>query len=643
MMDMPNESLLLLQQAAALLAAREFSQALQVTQQGLELDPANFDLLNIGAISAINADQADLAERLWLQALELYPDNPQINYNFGLLQANRKNFAQAEHHYRKALAVDGNNAEIHAHLGILLAQCNRDEEAELYYRQAFALDPSDGETYSNLGILLFKQGKESDAEQCYLRALTLRPQDARAWSNLGNLLAKRKQVADAEPCYRKAIELNPALAEAHTNLGLLLEYLQRYDEAEKCHRQAIALAPANAEAWSALGKLLTNVPQARQRAEEAERHFRKALEIDPHSVSTCSNFGVLLANQKRNAEAEQTFRKAIALDPAYSLAQLNLAFLLLSDGRLQEGWRLHEVRYDASLPHRDMPLPALPFPQWQGESLSGKSLLIYPEQGFGDAIQFCRYIPMLKQLGAARITLICRQQLKPLMETLEGLTTVIGLDEVPDPLPPHDYWTLLLSLPFHFKTELANIPAQLPYLNVPHERKAQWSARIPEQGFRIGLVWKGNAYHSNDANRSLQSLSVLAPLWSVPDVHFISLQKGAGEEEASHPPESQPLIHLGAELHDFADTAAIIDLFDLLICVDTAAAHLAGALGKPCWVLLPHEKTDWRWMDARNDSPWYPGAMRLFRQGEDEDWTRMIEEIRQELMRLPAYQKKRTA
>jgi len=218
------------------------------------------------------------------------------------------------------------------------------------------------------------------------------------------------------------------------------------------------------------------------------------------------------------------------------------------------------------------------------------------------------------------------------METLEGVDTVIAFNESDTVVPAHDYWIYPLSIPLHCKTTLETIPARLPYLRALPDRVTRWSPRLPNDGFRVGLVWKGNISYKNDSKRSLPGLATLAPLWSVPGVHFVSLQKGQCEDEARNPPPGQPLIDLGTEIGDFADTAAIVEQLDLVISVDTAAAHVAGSLAKPCWVLLPAEKGDWRWLQGRDDSPWYPGVVRLFRQADSEDWTPLILDIKLALM-----------
>jgi hypothetical protein len=311
----------------------------------------------------------------------------------------------------------------------------------------------------------------------------------------------------------------------------------------------------------------------------------------------------------------------MSLDDSYATARFNLSYLLLRQGRFEEGWYCLEARnwYDALAAYHSCP-------RWQGEELSGKSLLIGFEAGHGDMIQFCRYATVLKAQGVSRITMICHPALKTLFTTLDGADTVISYDEK-IPVSGWDFWTLPLSIPHYCKTRIDSIPAALPYLQALPDKIAKWESILPADDIRVGLVWKGNPKFENDADRSIPGLNLLSTLWAVADVRFISLQKGAGEDEAGHPPAGMSLIHFGSGIEDFADAAAIVASLDLVICVDTAIAHLAGALGKPCWVLLPDYKTDWRWLTGRTDSPWYPRVMRLFRQAEMGNWTAVIAEV----------------
>jgi tetratricopeptide (TPR) repeat protein len=431
-------------------------------------------------------------------------------------------------------------------------------------------------------------GDAGGAELAFLNALRIAPDLAEAHANLGILLENRGALDDAESRYRLSIDLNPDYSQTHSNLGNLLASRKRFAEAEAALRRAVAIAPASPAAWS--------------------------------------NLGVLLACLKREDEAERCYRTAISVDPGHANARFNLAYLLLRQGKFGEGWACLEARPWA----RDL-AAKIDCPRWQGEPLAGKSLLVWYEAGYGDMIQFCRYLPVLKAQGASRITLACHPALQPLLATLADVDAVFAAtDDIP--VQGHDYWTYPLSIPHHCRTEIDSIPAAIPYLHVAQDRIGRWAKHIPADGFRVGLVWKGGSGHENDADRSLPTLKLLTPLGTVSGVQFISLQKGAGEDEARSPPPDLPLVHLGSDIADFADTAAIVTQLDLVICVDTAVAHLAGALGRPCWVLLPDYKTDWRWLTTGADSPWYPQRMRLFRQRRAGDWAPVVEEIRTALV-----------
>ena len=362
--------------------------------------------------------------------------------------------------------------------------------------------------------------------------------------------------------------------------------------------------------------------------EDAAECYRQAIALNPRYAEAYSNLGYVFQAQGNLDEAVMLYHKAIELNPNLLPAHQNLGLLLLSLGRYVEAWPHYEHRFDPRTKTRLCEIPKLPFPQWRGESLIGKSLVIWPEQGFGDYIQFSRYAPLLRECGVSHLTFVCTQPLKALLETVAGVDAVIT--ELL-PATPYDYWSFPSSLPLHFGTTVDTIPGTLPYLHALQERVDRWHDRLPMGRLRVGLVWKGNADHTNDANRSLPDLSTLTPLWSIPGITFVSLQKGQGEEEAKEPPTDQPISPLGSDIGDFADTAAIVALLDMVICVDTSIAHLAGALGKPCWVLLPHVGTDWRWLQEREDSPWYT-SVRLFRQKEPGDWSQPVERIRQELM-----------
>lgn len=439
----------------------------------------------------------------------------------------------------------------------------------------------------------------------------------------GNRLLAAGDSRAAAARFREAIGCNPDFAEAYANLGLLRDEEGMAAEAEQYYRHALALNPGLSRTLVNLGALLAT----QKRFAEAEQAYRRALALAPDSPGAWSNLGALQACRKQEREAEESYRTAIRLDPEYHRAYFNLSYLLLRQGRFDEGWRCLEHRNWHW--HRRLD-EMLPCPRWRGEDVRDRSLLIGFEAGHGDMIQFCRYAAILKERGAAQITLICHPALKDLFAALEGVDAVFSFAET-IPGAAWDFWTPPMSIPGYCQTRLDSIPAPIPYLHPDRQLVGQWASVVADAcaagDVRVGLVWKGNPEFENDADRSLPQLQTLARLGAIPGVRFFSLQKGAGEDEAAAPPAGLPLVDLGPQIATFADAAAITVNLDLVIAVDTAMAHLAGALAKDCWVLLPDYKTDWRWLAGRNDSPWYPGVMRLFRQPRMGDWAAVIAEV----------------
>lgn len=572
--------------AAQLLEQGEIQQALQIAIRALASGRRNPDLSNIAGVCAAASGDNALAAQLWQHAVEISPAYAQGWFNLGLWH---------EKHQRLA-------------------------EAETHYQQAVLFDPANLEALLLLSELLMGRNENSQAEPHLRKALELVPEHPQANNSLGLILASRRQFAEAEQCYLKVLETEPDNPQALTNYGLLLEQLQRPLQAEECHRKALAGGPDSTEILSNLANLLS----AQRRESEAEPLFQQALQINADAAAVHTNLGVLLANMHRDNEAEHHFKCALSIKPDYLLPRLNLSYLQLSQGRFADGWRNHETRHHPRLPGNGVPQLSATIPQWQGEDINGKSLLVWAEQGYGDQIQFARYIPLIKQRWNVRITLVCRPALHALFETLDGVDVLLAVDadlRLPEPV---DYWTLPLSFPLHCNTlDIASIPASIPYLVADPQRVTHWQAVMTQPKFKVGLVWQGNPRHLNDAWRSLPSPEVLLPLLEVPDVHYYSLQKDWDTMTTPAFFQHAAVTHLGDKIENFADAAAIVSQLDLVICVDTAIAHLAGALGKPCWLMLPHYRTDWRWLQGRADSPWYP-TLRMFRQGGDESWEPVI-------------------
>jgi len=457
------------------------------------------------------------------------------------------------------------------------------------------LHPALPDEFIRQGGQLYAEGQVAEALKICLQGLALVPDNLVLLNQSGIYAAILGDKVSAEAAYRRAIALNADYAEAHYNLAILLHEHHCLDEAEVAYRRFIQLMP-----------------------DDVEVHH---------------NLGALLHLQNRLNEAEVAYRHALAVKPDHVEARHNFSLLLLQRGKLREGWLEYEARHapgKLATQTRPPPIPAgvaQLLQQWKGESLNERSLLIWPEQGFGDAIQFVRYLPSIRAKGVKHLALVCPSALKALFSTQNLADEVICIDDWrPEMGMRFDFWCYLLSLPQHFETTLENLPAKLPYLAAEPDRIARWADCLPKSGLRVALVWKGSPTHANDRNRSLPSITSLIPLWSQPGITFISLQKGNGEEEVRVPSSVQPLTHLGSRIADFADIAAILSQMDLLICVDTAVAHLAGALAKPCWVLLSYT-TDWRWFEERVDSPWYPGVMRLFRQTSDRDWDSVVAHV----------------
>lgn len=420
------------------------------------------------------------------------------------------------------------------------------------------------------------------AEQCFLQAIVLVPTFAEAWANLGHLRSRAFDASYAEHCFRQALQANPDLEEAQLMLGVLLMNQKRF--------------------------------------QESEQHYRAYLLRHPGSVASWSNLGVLLACLKREQEAEHCYRQALTLDSQCHDASFNLSYILLRQQRWEEGWQRLEDRWQYPLLENHFACP-----RWHGESLVGKTMIIGFEMGHGDMIFYSRYLPILKVLGVQRLALICHPGLKKLFATLADLDQIFSFDDVV-PAAGWDYWTPPMSLPLHCATRAHNIPAAIPYLQADPALVAEWHMRIPTGGLRVGLVWQGNPQFENDIERSIGSLQQFMPWAGLPGVQFFGLQKGAGEHEP--PPEGLAWLALSPWLNDFADTAAALVCLDLVISVDTAVAHLAGALGVPCWILLPDLRCDWRWLCEGEHTPWYPDQTCLFRQPVGGGWESVIAEVR---------------
>ena len=425
------------------------------------------------------------------------------------------------------------------------------------------------------------------------------------------------RVAEAEQLYRQILAVQPNHVEAMHMAGVIASQAGRHDEAVALIGKVVQLAPRFAQAHSNLGNVLRNMG----RPTEAMSSYRRALAIDPYLSETLSNLGAALADVGHFKEAIEHYRRALSIKADLPQTRWNYGISLLTLGDFENGWPLFEWRRRCAESGK---LLNPPQPFWNGQPLNGQRILIHSEQGFGDAIHFMRYIPLIAERGG-RVIVGCDPLQHGLLASVQGVErfAVIG-----EPMTNFDVHCPLLSLPLIFKTTQATIPAQVPYIQADAELAAKWKQRLPGDGFKVGVVWGGAPTHRRDRWRSIE-LKQLVDLAAIKGIHWISLQKGPGAIQAKTPPPGMTIIDWTDELDDFADTAALMANLDLVITVDTAAAHLAGAMGKPTWVLLAFVP-DWRWMLGRDDSPWYP-TMRLFRQTSIGDWQAPIARLGQAL------------
>jgi tetratricopeptide (TPR) repeat protein len=611
--------------AALFAALGRVAEAQTLYERLLSLAPADADAHSNLAVVLQRQGRHAEAAAAFRAVLAQHPNHADAHYNLALLLQGQGSHAEAERAFRAAIAANARHAKAYNGLGTVLRDQGRADDAAEAWRQALLIQPQYPEALNNLAMLLKAAGRLAEAELAARLALEMRPNFTDALNNLGCVLTDLKRLAEAETAFRQALALAPNHAEAHYNLGVVLHALERMPEAEAAYRETVRRLPGRVEAWNNLACVLL----ALGRRAEALDALHEAIALRPDFAEAHFNVASLRKEFGRLDEAEAGYRRALAANPEYGDAKFRLATLLISMGRFEEGFARYECRYTMPgfVHHASQQL--LQCPAWQGEPLAGKSLLLWQEDGLGDMLQFGRYARVLKAQGAAHVAFACQLPLHRLFGGVEGIDAVLSHDTAAAASAQFDCWVSPISVPHRLGTTLDTIPAPLAF--APETALVEhWGARLATlaPGPRIGLVWKGNPKHSNDAHRSLPSLAVLAPLWNLPGAQFVSLQKGQGEDEARHPPVSLHLLHLGSDVNDFVDTAAIIAQLDLVICVDTSTAHLAASLGKPCWVLLPQYDFDWRWMHGREDSPWYPGTVRLFRQQIGEGWIAVVERVR---------------
>ncbi|MTJ82603.1 MAG: tetratricopeptide repeat protein [Telmatospirillum sp.] len=546
-------------------------------------------------------------------------DNRRLTPIRALLDAGRP--AEAEALCRSTAAGAVPEPRLLHLMGLAVDGQGRAMEAVALFRQALAQDDRAADIHFDLAVVLQREGRPADAERAYRSVLALRPQDPVAWNNLGNALREQARPREATEAFLSAMRQDPDYIEPCFNLGVMAHGDGRTDAAIGVYRATAARGPDFAPALINLGAALNDL----DRLDEAETWHRRAIRLDPEDARPHHNLSVTLHRAGRLPGALSAAREAVRLDPAHAAAHLHLSHLLLLTGSWPEGWRDYEWRWKGGVPGL---LPrSFARPQWTGGRLSGRTLLLHAEQGLGDTLQFVRFARPLAAAGAI-VLVEAPAALVRLLASAPGVTRVIAAG---DPLPAFDLHLPMMSVPAVLGTRIDTLPAPEAYLEADPALSELWSGRLgPKLLPRVGLVWAGDPRtHDHrltllDGRRSLP-LDLLRPLLAHPGIRFISLQKGRPSLQIETLPDALRPVDPMAEVTDFADTAAIVANLDLVITVDTSVAHLAGAMGKPVWILSRFDGC-WRWLTDRDDSPWYPTA-RLFRQTQPGDWETVVQRV----------------
>ena len=526
---------------------------------------------------------------------------------------------EAEKLYTRVLKAQRDNFDALHLLGMLNHQRGRAGEAYRLINAALKVQPRSPDALSNLALVLHSLKRSSEALESLDKALTVAPGHLDALNNRGNLLLDLKRPSEAGAAFNAVLAQAPRHIQALVNRGNARTELGEASAALADYDAALAVAPGHPLALYNRGNAL----HALGRDGDAIAAYDSALSAVPNYPHAWANRGMALAALNRHQDALTSYSRALALQPDNSDVHFNAALSHLTVGDYARGLSEYEWRWKCAgaSARKDLRKPL-----WLGDTpLAGKTILLHAEQGLGDTVMFARYVPILARAGA-RVVMEVQPELQGMLAELDGVAAIVARGE---PLPPFDLHCPLTSLPLACKTKLSNVPADIPYLHASETLIAKWRSRldgVPPP--YVALAWSGRATHVNDRNRSL-SLSQLEPLLEADDVRFVSVQRELRQADAAILAREPRIADLGGELADFSDTAAVLALADLVICVDTSVAHVAGALGRPVWLLLPFQP-DWRWTLDGETSPWYPG-MRLFRQSSPGEWTNVIAQVRDQL------------
>ena len=632
------------------------AEARALCQEILHREPEQFDALHVLGIIAHQSGDPQTAA-VWMQkALEVNPSHAGAYNNRGVALGDIGKHQDAAESYRRAIALNPDYPQAHYNLGNTLRALGRAEAALQSYDSAIALKPDFADAFNGRGDVLRDLRRYDVALQSYCQAIALNPGLAAAYNNRANVFKDLRQAERALADYDAAVALKPGLADFHYNRGNALKDLKQYEAAVQSYDKAISIKPDFTAAHNNRGNALRGLKQFEAaiasydktiaikpdhadaiynrgaaladlgRHDAALEDFDRAIQLSPGYANAYNARGLALRDLKRHAESLESHARAIALEPGHADAHWAMSLCQLLLGDYECGWENYEWRWR----NQSLKLDPRNFsqPRWLGkESLKGKTILLHAEQGFGDTLQFCRYVKPVADLGA-RVVLEVHAPMMRLLEKLDGVSQIVARGTA---LPDFDFHCPLLSLPLAFNTRNDTIPSPHGYLVAEPAKIAAWQAILGGKiRPRVGLAWSGNPRQGNDHNRSMP-LSVF--MRGLPEgLDYISLQKDVRDKDISTLQVRSDIRRIGEQLEDFSDTAALCALMDMVISVDTSVAHLAGALGKTIWVPLTFNP-DWRWLLDRRDSPWYAAA-RLYRQDQPGNWEPVLEEIGADLRQL---------
>jgi tetratricopeptide (TPR) repeat protein len=651
----------------------QLAEAEQIYRQILDLDPHHADSLHLLGVLAHQVGRNDIAVELIRKAIAADKRPAAYHSNLGTAFQAQGKLEEAAASYQRALALNPGLAEAQMNLGVILQAQGKLDDAEARFRSALALRPDLAEVHVNLGNVLQAQGKLEEAVASHDRALQLKPDFAEASFNRGNALQAQGKLEQAVASYERAAALQPGMAEVHGNLGNALQAQSNLDGAEASYRRALDLKPDYAEVWYNLGNLrqTQNTPDNSAKLDEAVRCYQRALALNPQLAEAHYNLGNTLQSQARMVEAAASFERALALRPEYAEAHYNLGCVLQSLGRLDEalesigraieikpdysqacfgqalaqlqngdfanGWRNYESRWES--PDHSTPWRPYPQPLWNGETLARGRLLLWGEQGIGDEIMFAGLIPQAIRTGN-RIVLDGDPRLGPLfarsfpgIEVTCGLGTATDADAASGHSGPPGIAVHLPtgSLPGLFRTfESSFASTKPPYLKADPPQRERFRARYADGRRLVGLAW--HTSNQKTGRKRSVDLSLLAPLFALPNIRWIGLQYGDLDSLEDQAASANAPILIDRTVDQLADIdlfAAQVAAMDQVVTIDNSTAHLAGAMGVSVWLLAPFA-ADWRWLRTRDDSPWYP-TMRLFRQPSPGDWHPVVESVRNAL------------